>query len=199
MLLFEFNEKETINYVEQKMLALDLYQTKYQEKKRNEPDFKWNKKVLLSLLDVYDISEVEEIFDAMRIWSTNQYGRFNNSLRAGKTPKTTKWIDMYMHHGPKVGGGTVYRGVDGEFFRSLKKGSTITDKGVSAASTDRGIAEYFATRKSKGGVMEIAGAAGLAVTNFIYGGTDEEEVLFPRNTKFKILDINDNTAKVQAL
>ena len=191
-------DKETLAYIEGDMLHLDLYQKKYQTEMRNKPDFKHNKKILLSLLKHYSIEEVEKIFDAMRVFYTSQYGRFNNSLRAGKTPGATKWVDQYMEHGPKFKGGAVYRGIDGVFFKTLEKGSTITDPGYSAASKDSGIAKYFATRKTKGGVMEITGASNLAVVNFIYGNSDEQEVIFPRNTKFKIIDIAGGKLTVQA-
>lgn len=202
MLLHELTkrgvDKKTLDYIEGDMLHLDLYQKKYQAEMRNKPNFKHNKKILLSLLKHHSIEDVEKIYRAMRIFYTSQYGRFNNSLRAGKTPGATKWVDLYMDHGPKFKGAVVYRGIDGVFFKTLEKGSTIADPGYSAASMDAGIAKYFATRKTKGGVMEITGASNLAVVNFIYGNSDEQEVIFPRNTKFKILDISDSKLTVQA-
>jgi hypothetical protein len=190
-------DKETLHYVEYEMLSLDLFQKKYQAKKRLEPDFIHNKKIILSLLKHYSLDEVENIYEAMRVFYTSQYGRFNNSLRAGKTPKSTKWVDMYMQHGPKASG-TVYRGIDGVYYKTLSKGATITDSGYSAASMDPSIAKYFATRKTKGGVMEISSGANLAVINFIYGHSDEQEVIFPRGTKFKILDIADGKINAAA-
>jgi len=185
-------KKDIIWWVDYEMLGLGLQQKKYQKQSRAKPKFKKTKKIILELLKHYSLTDVVKIKKAMGLWSTSHFARHNNSLRAGKTPAATKYMDMYMEHGPKFQGGTVYRGLDGTFFKSLKKGMTFFDPGYSAASTDPSIAKYFAMRGIKGGVFEIKGAANLAVLPM---GTavEENEVLFPRNTKFKILDIADAT------
>ena len=162
------------------------------------PWFKFNRQILINLSKHYTLKELASIWESISVWESNQYGRMNNSLRNGKVPARAQRIDRYIAHGPKSKQDTVYRGLSGDVYKTLKPGKTFVDKGYSAASLDRVVAEFFAKRRTAGGVMEITGAANLAVRLPARDPDegDDEEVLFPRGTKFQIVDIEPETRTV---
>ena len=107
---------------------------------------------------------------------------------------SAKFMDMYIESAPKSPAAVGYRGVDAPFFNTLSAGQVLADPGYMPVTTDEDMAEYFATRKTKGGIIEITGMAGLGAVNYSVV-QDEEEIILPRGTKLKIISVDEDTGR----
>jgi hypothetical protein len=94
---------------------------------------------------------------------------------------------------------TVFRGTNGEHFTDVKAGDVLTDKGFMSASLASGVARGFA-RGSPVASLTItvpAGSKVMSVNGALNRYNAEEEVVFPRGTKFVVESVS--TAGVNLL
>lgn len=101
----------------------------------------------------------------------------------------------------------LYRGVkDSSLIASMKVGSVITDKGFVSTSYDPEVAAGFSRdetseEETEGGLITInarKGQPAMGMENMSEGG-GEQEVLLPRNSKFKVVSKRGNKVTLEAL
>jgi hypothetical protein len=89
---------------------------------------------------------------------------------------------------------TLYRGANGEHFADVKAGDVLTDKGFMSASTRRQAAEGFEHGIDTLLIIETPKGAKVMNANGvrnIYSG--EEEILFPRGSRFVVDSVADTS------
>lgn len=180
------SKAKILDYINNKLFHDDLYK---KGSKDTNPERIKKRKIFHSFVGKIPLKDIVAMFNAVNNWSTSGYARLNNALRAGKAPPSARIMDLYIEHAPKYKKNVAYRGLPAEFFNTLKAGKTFEDKGYSALSYNADAAEYFATRKTKGGVMEVRGINNMAAI-IPAAVWDESEILLPRGTKFKVISID---------
>lgn len=91
---------------------------------------------------------------------------------------------------------TLYRGIGKSYAKDLDVGELRTDLGFMSVSYDESIASWHATN-NKGGVnMVVRVPSGKTV---IAGSKDESELIFPRNTRFKVVSKTKTEIVVEVL
>jgi hypothetical protein len=125
--------------------------------------------------------------NAVRDYTTDKFQAVNGALRKGEamTPdvaKTVKGIDAYLAESPKYEG-SVYRKftADESLIASLQPGATFSDKAFMSTSKD---VPRFVPEGSV--ALKIIGSNGVDISGLSPHGAAEKEVLFPRNSKFKV-------------
>lgn len=146
-----------------------------------------------------------KVFRAVELYSTNNYGRTNNSLRNNKIPPKALLVDEFIKEGPKFTGSTLYRGLGRDYFRSLLELENFTEPAFVSTTEDEGVARYFSKRRLVGGILVITGKVGLAasltdslkISKYSKITEGEHEYILPRNTKFTILKKTKDTIWVR--
>jgi hypothetical protein len=101
---------------------------------------------------------------------------------------------------------TLYRGIDNAtLLDSMEVGSTITDKGFVSTTYSQDVAKGFSQDEEEmtdtGAVITIRvpkGRPAIDMQNISEAG-DEEEVLLPRNSKFKVVSKKGNKVTLEAI
>lgn len=198
------SEEDIINAIEQDIFLFRVHRPSSYPARRQTPGYIREMQLILPIVKVVGIKTGIELYKAVRLYTTTFYGRMNNSLRAGKLPKNANLIDQFISLAPKIKQNTLYRGLSGEFFSTLSVGQTIKDDAFVSTTTDFAIAKHFSSRKTKGGVLEISGVAGVAVKIPEKQSNDtqdefESEYLLPRGCTFKVMSIADGLAKMKLI
>lgn len=190
---------EILIYIEDKIFQMDWYRDRPERiaSLRDEPAYKNAMPLLLKLSKKIGVEKLVAARKALGVYSNTFYGRMNNSLRAGKLPKNTDLIDLYLEHAPKSKANVMYRGLSGEFFKTLTVGQILVDPAYVSITGDLEVATYFSKKGKKGGVLEIHGVANRAVK--MPRETDEDEYLLPRGCSFKIISIDGAHAIVELM
>lgn len=149
----------------------------------------------------------EEAKRAVEGYTGNGYINTNNYLREGKKAlpnpldepdikKRIKVLDDFLSTAHKHEG-DVYRVMSfgeekyrDEFFKKLKKGATFKDKAFMSATKAKGVIESTMASQEEGTTMWFKiknSKRGVDVSNISFNPV-EEEVLFPRNSTFRIVD-----------
>jgi ADP-ribosyltransferase exoenzyme len=185
-----------IKQIEQEILGFAVMQPKYYSSLRQEDDYKANMEIVLPLVKKFGIDGANAIYRAVKTYIANFYGRMNNSLRSGKIPKNTNLIDAYVATAPKYKGNVLYRGLDRDFFNSLKIGEVITDPAFMSTTANLKVALYFSKKRKVGGVLEITGVSNAAAKS---PNLSEAEYILPRNSSLKIVSITGKTVQAVLL
>jgi len=186
------SKKTVIDYINQYIFGIRS-EKDIARKKQNKALWK-RLKIFHTMAGKYPLRDIVKIDSTIRNWTSSGYARLNNALRAGKNAPSAKFMDMYIESAPKSPAAVGYRGVDAPFFNTLSAGQVLADPGYMPVTTDEDMAEYFATRKTKGGIIEITGMAGLGAVNYSVV-QDEEEIILPRGTKLKIISVDEDTGR----
>jgi len=148
--------------------------------------------ILLELCKYLKFEEVDKIYWAMDSYFASSYGRMNKILRGGGTTPNARYIDLYVKYAPKVTSNIVYRGIPKEMLDLFKEGGIFQDFAFLSCTFDKNVALWFSNRKHKSNIIAvIKGVRGIGVEGFYYGGNEgeywkEQEVLLPRNLKFRV-------------
>jgi len=118
-----------------------------------------------------------------------------------KVKKTIPLLDKAIDEQPPLDHAvTVFRGAAGEHFKDAKAGDTLTDKGFMSASLLDYVAKGF-SRGDSPAYVTITVPKGMKVLN-VNGArnnwNDEEEVVFPRGTKFIVESITTRPDAISA-
>lgn len=181
------------NQVEWYILGFSLYRPEMWNEIRKLASYTHRMPIAIALAKALGVHKAAEIFSAAHRYTSNQYARMNNSLRAGAVPRSVPLIDNYVKYAPKTDIDVMYRGV-GAFFETLKIEDEFVDNAFVSVSSNPRIAATFG--KKKGRILKIHGVAGKAVPT---PEDSESEYLLPRGSKFKVLEVNGNEAIVQLL
>lgn len=108
-----------------------------------------------------------------------------------------KKIDSYLDDAPKHDG-IVYRGLQfekkdkgyKELVKAIKEKGEIMDKGFMSTTADRDIVSVFTEKPIETILFEIDGKNGVSI-NHLARDPGEKEVLFKRNTKFKVISYEE--------
>lgn len=126
--------------------------------------------------------------NAVADYSTDKFQKINGALRG--TSQMTKdvamdvhAIDSFLEKSPKHSG-TVFRKfqADDSLIAQLQEGHVFSDKAFLSTSKD---APKFIPKGSV--ALQIIGENGVDVSSLSHHGAAEKEVLFPRNSRFKVL------------
>lgn len=137
---------------------------------------------------------------AVHSYTYDTFGIVNGNLRKGiqseKWEAYTKMLDSVLEKLPKENT-VVYRGLtfpsQGKISESMfKVGSEFTDKAYMSTSLSRGTAKSFTLPGKDTVILEISTESGRKISQFS-GMRTEEEILIPRNTKFKVTEIVPST------
>lgn len=149
----------------------------------------------------------EEAKKAVEGYTGNGYINTNNYLRDGKRAlpnpldepdikKRVKVLDDFLSAAPKHEG-DVYRVMSfgeekyrDEFFKKLKKGAIFKDKAFMSTTKAKEVIESTMASQDEGTTMWFKiknSRRGVDVSNISFNPV-EEEVLFPRNSAFRIVD-----------
>ena len=180
-------------------LGLDTVREEFHKEILEHPNFKREQRIVVSLSNQLGVKRALECYSAVRKYSTSMYGRMNNSLRVGKEPKDVKLIDSFIDLSPKNSSNVLFRGVGGDFGRTLKEGQRFDDLSFVSTSESRKVAESFA-KKRRGYVLEVTGTKDLGVNMPEFWRFDrekgEQEVLLPRGLKFRVDSIDGKNIKI---
>ncbi len=155
-------------------------------------DFKDNVKEDLKAAGITG-TEAEDIAVTLESYIGMDYTSINGGLRKGIVTDRVERIDKYLSVAPVLPEWTpIYRGisVNKDIRDSLVSGAIIQDKGFQSTSISERQAQHFlvmsSNEQSNKGVLFVYDKHSSAVSlNTRY----EQEVLIPRDTKFKITDI----------
>lgn len=124
---------------------------------------------------------------------------FASKLRKGKPQEYTEAINK-MLNSPKVPryDGEIYRGLSSKFLEtnSLEPGTEFSLQAMSSFSSNQKIAERFAGG-SEGVVIKVKqNTQGVSIKN-ISTFAEEDEVLVPKNTKYRVVSVEGNVYTVE--
>jgi len=134
-------------------------------------------------LNGVNYTEMNRYLNGKESFSGEKKDKYDNAIKEIDSTITNKLDKDVM----------VYRGTSIKP-ENLKVGTEITNKGFTSTSTDKDIATEFADFK-EGSVIKIRakkGTKALFVGNNSGAGYNEEELLFGRNTKIKIVENGAN-------
>lgn len=187
------------------ILNLDLYKPEVVQQVRKTKAYAELVKIWTPLVDAVGVKKAGEIKKATRRYEASAYGRMNNSMRSGATPKNSDLIALYIQYMPKFKGSTLYRGVGKDFFNTLEVGETFTDMAFVSTTSLKNVALHFAKRKSKGGLLVITGATNKAammpasMPELIGKPWGEGEYLLPAGSTFKVLSKEHDIVELQLI
>lgn len=176
-----------IKQIETEILHFDLMQGQYRAAERRKKYYARVLNQFVPIVQKIGIERAKEMYETVHRYTSTFYGRMNNSLRAGQVPRNTDIIDLYLELALKTRIDPVYRGLKTQI-ASFKVGSTFLDKAFVSTAANIQIARGFS--RNKGSILRIHGSKGVGV-NLPFPYLEEEEILLPRNLKFKILKIDD--------
>jgi hypothetical protein len=127
--------------------------------------------------------------NAIEDYTTDKFQAINKALRsdaplAGENKKIVSRIDSALAKANKYKGPAVFRKFDADesLIAQLQVGKTFSDKAFISTSKDP---PAFIPRGTVG--LQIVGKSGVDISALSLHGSAEKEVLFPRNTKFKVV------------
>lgn len=156
-------------------------------------------KAIDKMIDSGEITEDEHM--AIDEYTGSDYYEMNRSLRDGEDPLlidrlevAKKHMDSFLEKAPKFVGET-YRGIEftslasyNQFASRIKEGMIVADKAYLSTTSSEDVSNKFA-KLSYQVKITIKGKSG------VYLGTlsseDEDEVLFRRNSKFKVSKLSE--------
>ncbi len=163
-----------------------------------------------SLNSGFNLSDLKNLSDDQKryvvAYMSHSYGVVNKQLRNGNVSTDvklmTKGIDDGLSHIAKYEG-EVYRGVRFDSTKDYRStieyyksniGKTVTDKAyVSTGKEKKKVVRKF-TSNNNSIVFTISSKNGRDVSRF---NDEEKEVIFKRNTKFKVLSVRGNNIHLE--
>ncbi len=155
----------------------------------------------------FDRVATENEKNAVDEYTNTGYSTLNKQLRQanpeggvyeaypGENARTISDLDSFLAKAPKYHGvtyrGISYRSQDGfeSFLKDLKDDNILQDQAYGSTSTLTGKADQFVAGTSYRVVMKIRGESGVYLGK-ASSHPGEKEVLFPRNTKFKVHSVD---------
>jgi len=125
----------------------------------------------------------------------NQINGYERGIRnkiSEEAKITTKNLDKFIERAPKVQAES-YRGMTADTklfdeFKALKKGDVYTDKAFMSTTYDKNIVSVFSGNECKI-EMTLKGKNGVLIEPFSQYGAKEKEIIFGRNSHFKVESI----------
>ena len=147
--------------------------------------------------------------EAIKQYTGGDYLQINRELRgirpnSGKYSSTVEALDKMLERSSAPEATTVYRGVGSlaveQWAAKLKKGEIIDDPGFVSTSKSEGVAKRFAQQATKNMLLKINVPKGANVSNISDlsdAPTNEQEVLLPRNSAFKVVKWTPKTKTLE--